>query len=83
MELIQPSIEILGLQIDEPVTTFTDLMVSAVCFYAFIKLSKIPVHNKVHLYLRYYFLSMGIATIIGGLVGHGFFYLFNTQWHSP
>ena len=83
MEFIQPSIEILGLQIDEPVTTFTDIMVSAVCFYAFIKLSKIPVRNKVHLYLRYYFLSMGIATAIGGLVGHGFLYLFNAQWHSP
>jgi len=83
MEFIQPSIDILGIQIDEPVTTFTDLMVSAVCFYAFIKLSRIPVHNKVHLYLRYYFLSMGIATTIGGLIGHGFLYLFNTQWHSP
>ncbi|HAN19892.1 MAG: hypothetical protein A2X13_13000 [Bacteroidetes bacterium GWC2_33_15] len=83
MEFIQPSIEFLGIRIDEPVTTITDLMVSAVCFYAFYKLSKIHIHNKVHLYLTYYFLSMGIATAIGGIVGHGFLYLFNTQWKSP
>ncbi|MFP4025592.1 MAG: DUF6962 family protein, partial [Thiohalospira sp.] len=65
----QPSIFIHNIRIDEPVTTLTDLMVSAVCIYAFFKLNKIPLHNKVHLYLRYYFLSMGIATAIGGIVG--------------
>ncbi len=79
----QPSIFIQNLRIDEPVTTLTDLMVSAVCFYAFFKLSKIPVHNKVHLYLRYYFLSMGFATAIGGIVGHGFLYSLNAQWELP
>lgn len=83
MSFEQPSIFPFGLRIDEPVTTITDLMVSFVCFYAFYKLNKIEVHNKVHLYLRYYFLSMGIATAIGGLIGHGFLYLFNTQWQSP
>ncbi|MEE4196140.1 MAG: hypothetical protein V2I54_00720 [Bacteroidales bacterium] len=79
----QPSIYIQNLRIDEPVTTLTDLMVSAVCFYAFIQLNKIPVRNKVHLYLRYYFLSMGLATAIGGIVGHGFIYLFDAKWHTP
>ena len=73
----QPSIEIFGILILEPVTTFTDLIVSAVCFYAFIKLIKIPVHNRIHYFLRYYFLSMAIATAIGGLIGHGFLYLFS------
>ncbi len=79
----QPSIFPFGLRIDEPVTTITDLMVSFVCFYAFYKLNKIDVKNKVHLYLRYYFLSMGIATAIGGIIGHGFLYLFDAQWESP
>lgn len=79
----QPSIFPFGLRIDEPVTTLTDLFVSAVCFYAFVKLNKIDVRNKVHFYLRYYFLSMGIATAIGGIIGHGFLYLFNNQWQSP
>ena len=78
----QPSISLFGLRIDEPVTTITDLAVSFVCLYAFIKLNKGEVKNKVHLYLKYYFLSMGIATAIGGIIGHGFLYLFDTQWSS-
>ena len=80
MNLAQPSIDVFGLQINEPVTTVTDLMVSAVCFMAFFRLSKIPVKNKVHFFLRYYFLSMGLATLTGGLIGHAFFYLFNDKW---
>ncbi|MFC2151976.1 DUF6962 family protein [Bacteroidota bacterium] len=79
----QPSIYPFGLRFDEPITTITDLMVSFVCFYAFYKLNKIGIKNKVHLYLKYYFLSMGIATAIGGIIGHGFLYLFNTTWESP
>ena len=77
----QPSIYLLGLRIDEPVTTLTDLMVSFVCFYAYYKLNKIHIHNKVHLYLKYYFLSMGFATAIGGLIGHSFLYLFTAEIH--
>ncbi len=79
----QPSIEILGILINEPVTTLTDLVVSAVCFYAFFKLSKISKKIPLHQYLKYYFLSMGLATAIGGLIGHGFFYLFSFYWKLP
>ncbi len=74
------SILIGNLRIDEPVTVLTDLIVSAVCFYAFFKLYKLSLKNKVHVYLKYYFLSMGIATFIGGVVGHGFLYAFKAQW---
>ena len=66
------SILIGNLRIDEPVTVLTDLIVSAVCFFASFKLFKLSLKNKVHVYLKYYFLSMGIATFIGGVVGHGF-----------
>lgn len=83
MVLPQPSIELLGIQINEPVTTLTDLVVSAVCFYAFFKLSKISKKIPLHQYLKYYFLSMGLATAIGGLIGHGFFYLFSFYWKLP
>lgn len=79
----QPSIEILGIQINEPVTTATDLVVSAVCFYAYFKLGKISQKTYLHQYLKYYFLSMGLATAIGGIIGHGFFYLFTFYWKLP
>ena len=83
INLQQPPIYLSGIKISEPVTALTALMVSAVCFYAFIKLTKIPVHNKVHLYLRYYFLFMGIATAIGGLIGHAFLYALSFSWKLP
>jgi hypothetical protein len=79
----QPSFELFGIQIAEPVTTLTDLIVTAVCGYAFNNLQKIPKQNNVHTYLKYYFLSMAVATAIGGLVGHGFFYLFAFAWKLP
>ena len=79
----QPSIFIAGIRLDEPVTTLTDLIISAVCFYAFFKLSKIAKKQPLHQYLRFYFLSMGIATFIGGIVGHGFLYLFSFAWKLP
>ncbi|MBI9068104.1 MAG: hypothetical protein JEZ09_12485 [Salinivirgaceae bacterium] len=74
------SINLLGLRIDEPVTVLTDLIVSAICFYGYFKLNQSPIKNKVHLYLKYYFLSMGIATFIGGVVGHAFLYALKAQW---
>ncbi|MEA1897746.1 MAG: hypothetical protein U9N53_08805, partial [Bacteroidota bacterium] len=83
MVIAQPAIEILGIQINEPVTTVTDLIVSAVCFYAFFKLRKISGKEKLHQYLKYYFLTMGMATAIGGIIGHGFMYMFTFYWKLP
>ncbi len=75
--LAQPSINLAGFRIDEPMTTLTDLVVSAVCFYAFYKLHKKNLPGRTQLFFRLYFLTMGIATGIGGLIGHGFLYLFS------
>lgn len=79
----QPSIFIFGIRLDEPVTTITDLLVSAVCLYAYFRLSRIAERQQLHQYLRYYFLSMGIATFIGGMIGHGFLYVFSFAWKLP
>lgn len=83
MDYAQPSIEIFNIRINEPVTTATDLLITAVCVYAFFRLNAIPKQNNIHVYLKYYFLSMGLATAIGGLIGHGFFYLFSFEWKLP
>ncbi len=83
MNLPETSIEIYGIRIDEPVVAFTDLIVSAVCFYAFFKLHKIKLKNNVHWNLKYYFLSMAIATFIGGVIGHSFLYLLSFAWKLP
>jgi hypothetical protein len=79
-EYIQPSIEFLSLRVDEPVTTLTDLLISAVCLIASYNLKKIESNLKVHKYLKYYFLCMAAGSFLGGLIGHAFVYKFPEQW---
>lgn len=79
----QPSISLFGIRIDEPINTLTDLLVSAVCFYAFYELTKRKLPAKTFVYFRMYFLLLGLATLFGGLVGHGFLYVFSFAWKLP
>jgi hypothetical protein len=77
------SIEICGIQILEPAATISDLAVSAVCFFAFFKLKKMHQNIISFKYFNYFFLSMGIATIFGGLIGHAFIYVFDFACKLP
>lgn len=79
----QPSIYISGIRIDEPMTTLTDFLVSAVCIYAFFKLSQHSGKSRALTYLRMYFLLMALATFFGGLIGHAFLYAFGFAWKLP
>jgi len=83
MNAPQPSISLFTIRIDEPINTLTDLLVSAVCFFAFYQLTKRKFATKTFLYFRMYFLLLGLATLFGGLVGHGFLYLFSFAWKLP
>lgn len=77
------SIEWWGVRIDEPVTVITDLLVSCICFYAFIKIHRHQKDLKLTRYLKFYFLTMGLATFLGGIVGHGFLYALPYQGDLP
>ncbi len=79
----QPSIEIFGVLIMEPVVTLTDLLVTAVCLYAYIKLKKLNHQGSSHQYFRLYFLIMAIATAFGGITGHAFQYALGLSWKLP
>jgi len=83
MGLSQPSVTWFGIRIDEPVNTLTDLLVSIICFYAFYALTKSNKTGKAILYFRSYFLLLGFATLLGGLIGHGFLYAFSFAWKLP
>ncbi|KPK79716.1 MAG: hypothetical protein AMS27_17765 [Bacteroides sp. SM23_62_1] len=83
MILPEPSIYIFDIRLDEPVTTLTDLLVAGVSLYALFQLLKRPAQNKIHHYLRFFFLGMALSTALGGLIGHGFFYLFSPPWQLP
>ncbi|MEA1874614.1 MAG: hypothetical protein U9N51_09350 [Bacteroidota bacterium] len=79
----QPSIFPFGIRIDQPITTATDVLVAIVCFYAFFRLMRIPSQHRIKTYLLLYFMGMGIATFIGGVIGHGFLYAFSFAWKLP
>lgn len=82
-DLSQPPLEIFGMTITEPIVTLTDLMITAVCFYAFIQLKKLNRKGKVHKYIRWYFGIMAIATLLGGLLGHAFQEQIDLAWKLP
>ncbi len=80
LKFIQPSIEVLNLRIDEPVTTVTDLIMAAICFYAYFRIREQESTGKIKCYFKYYFLTLGIATLAGGLLGHAFLYSLSPRW---
>ena len=76
----QPSIEILSIRIDEPITTATDLLLAAICFYAFFQIRKLACTDRVKSYFKYYFLVLGLGAMCGGLLGHAFLYRLAEGW---
>lgn len=82
METIN-TIYISGIRIDEPIVTLTDLLVSFLCFLFFYRIQKSGKKEKVFLYFKIYFLVMGIATALGGIIGHAFMYNFSFYWKLP
>lgn len=81
--LEQPSIELFGLIIQEPMVTFTDLWITGVCVFAFLRLLSLNKKGAVHQYIRYYFLIMAVATLLGGLLGHAFQDWVGLKWKLP
>ena len=73
--LQNPSIELFGLRVDEPVTMSTDLIVALIAISGYVKLASASNSRHVSLY-SYFFLGMGFSTLIAGIVGHGFAYRF-------
>jgi len=80
MEFEKTSIDLFGLLIQEPVTALTDLLVSGVCLYAFLKLKSSKASTSL---LRYYFLTMALATAYGGIAGHAFMNYLEFGWKVP
>lgn len=79
-KFIQPSIEILNLRIDEPITTITDILLGIICIYAFFRMGRLKVAGNGFTYFRSYFLVLGLGAISGGLLGHAFQYCLANSW---
>lgn len=74
-----PSIELFGLRIDEPITVLTDMMVAAVGFIAYFSTISSSNSRAVQLY-RYFFLFTAFSTLVAGFIGHAFAYKVGFEW---
>ena len=79
----QPSIEVASIRIDEPVNCATDLLVTIVCWYAYYQLRNSGERSRPVVLMSYYFLVMGLATLLGGVLGHAFKYALPPEWKFP
>ncbi len=72
-----------GIKINEPFATFTDLLVTIVCLWAFFKLKQQKRNDLAFKYFNFFFLTMAIATFFGGILGHAFINEINFAWKLP
>ena len=72
MVLEQPPIEIFGVTIYEPVTSATDLLVAAMCFYGWYQLKKLNRKEQSQRFMNYYLFTLGWATAIAAFTAHAF-----------
>ncbi len=79
----QPSIFPFGIRIDEPVTTATDVLVGITCLVCAYKLRPLSNGSLLHRQVLLYFFLMGVATLLGGIIGHGFLYALGFFWKLP
>ena len=70
-----PTIYFGTLRIDEPISALTDILLCAVCFFAFFKTKSLAIHKAINLY-RWFFMFTGVSTLAAALIGHAFLYYF-------
>jgi len=79
----QPDIILWGLRLGEPMIAFTGLLVSSVCFYAWLRLGKLQAKNDTLKLSRVFFLLTSISIVIGAIVGHLFLYALPFEFKLP
>ena len=79
-KFIQPSIEVFNIRIDEPITLITDLLLAAICFYAYFRITRLDYAGRGKWYFKNYFLVLGLGAMTGGLLGHAFLYRLADAW---
>ncbi|WP_025762398.1 DUF6962 family protein [Dyadobacter tibetensis] len=76
-------IQFMGITILEPSTVISSLLMTLICIYAFIQLNRLGRVHRMYTQIQYFFLFMGLATAIGGILGHGFIYITGLQGKIP
>ena len=70
MEILNPTIEWMGFELREPVTSATDFLTALVGLFAYFSLRQLTSKNQFYSKMKYYFLVMFIAMTFAALTGH-------------
>ncbi|MEO6760424.1 MAG: hypothetical protein ABIO24_13280 [Saprospiraceae bacterium] len=70
---LEPDLYIQGVRFTEFSIALTSLLVTLVCLYAWLRLGRREQQGE-HRLMRFFFLMMGLSTLVGGLAGHAFLY---------
>jgi hypothetical protein len=81
--LIQPSIEIGGIKISEPVIALTDILVVIIGLYAWRRLRHISSDIEGKAYFRYFLFLTAISALLGAIFGHAFVHIFDFGGKIP
>ena len=74
MDFVYTSTEVYGILIEEPMTSLTDMVTGVVGVVSYWRLQKLAFQDKAHIWFKYYFLFIGIATLCAGMLGHALQY---------
>jgi hypothetical protein len=69
---IDTTIYIGGFAVHQPVTFFTDVIISVLCFFFFLKLNRIAKQDQSTIYWKRFFFFLCMASFVGGC-SHGLF----------
>jgi hypothetical protein len=81
--LLQPSIAIGDLIINEPVTMLSDFLISLVCLLCFFKIKSHHFQGRNNIPVLSFFFFMFFSTFWGGLLGHGLQHYLSPLWKIP
>jgi len=81
--LLQPSITFFGIVVNEPVTMFSDFLISIFCAFAFVSIKNNTSLSRNKTVILAFFFCMFFSTFLGGLLGHGLQYYLSPDWKIP
>jgi hypothetical protein len=83
VSVIQPSIEIGGVKISEPVIALTDILVVIVGLYAWNRLKHASSPPESKSFFRYFLFLTAISALLGAIFGHAFVHIFDFGGKIP
>lgn len=78
--MIQPDLWLGGIRITEPTVALTAVLMALVCLWAWLRLRQNSAPTPYLIWMQRFFWTMGLSSLLGGLIGHAFLHLVPFSW---